>query len=184
MSYRIGHTPPPMPNRSVQNLTTWTVVNVINGSVFNAAYEASYIEVTEPESIESRKTLEKYNISKGLYDRRIKKLHNSKNDIPIHFNHEYYKYVDGEKVYLKPDVEVILDEDNPISEYIEASGWIDEKEDNVIRVKIKPNIPSQKLATLKILFTVVVKDDTIGYRDVALNGVINVWNAMVKTKEM
>lgn len=186
--YRILEKPmPPKPQRSMQTATTPGHIYITNGDenrVF--AIPCTYTVIDRAKRIEDKKVLDEYRNLHSIhcYCNDLRRLHDDRLQVPIHFNKEYYKInKDKEKEYYKFDVVCHLEKDEETKEQkipgLTMSGRIDDRQDWVIKLSISADceLAIQKPKTCK--YSVIMKNEELGKTKTALTGRITVLPAIL-----
>lgn len=164
MSYRILEKPPrPKPHRNVQTATTPGEIVVTNGGISKPAIYCTYVIVNDAKQIENKEVLKAFKRDK--YAPSLRAEIDQTQERPIHLRQEY------------PNVEVETnlernDDGSPKIEGLSISGYIDEQQDWVIRLVVTANCPEAETKPQHCLFTIIVKDDKLGIRQVAWTGTL------------
>lgn len=186
MSYRIDQGPmPPGPSRSMQTATTPGHIYITNGDkdrIF--AVPCTYTVVERAKRIQDKKMLDEYKKRPSMQSCIIRRLHDDRLQVPIHFNKEYYKInKDNEKEYYKFNVVCHLEKDEDTGELtipgLAMSGYIDDRQDWVIKLSISANCEKaiQKPETCK--YSVIMTNEELGKTKTVLTGKITVLPAIL-----
>lgn len=169
MSYRIDYRHPKYePHRNVQTATTPGEIIVTNGGISHTAIYCTYLIVDDSMRIENKEILEEFKHDK--YAPSLRAELDSRQERPIHLRQEYPNV----------EVETNLERNEDGTQKIEGlsiSGYVDEQQDWVIRLTVVANCPeAQSLdgegKPQHCHFTIIVKDDTMGIRQVAWTGTL------------
>lgn len=188
MHYHFGEKHKVPAQRTMQSSATPSHFHITNGEIDKVfKIPATYIVLNEATRLQDARVLEKYKHFPTSYHHLIKMIKDSTQEVPIHFNKEYYELVKDEdgkyhKEYYEFSVQVNLEKGEDGKQKIpglQVTGHIDPVQDWVIDLHVTANVPEAQIKPATCRFTVFVFNDKIGKKDVAATGLFTVLPAIL-----